>query len=154
MPIHRKFWADSTLLRRSQAHGEPPQAQSDPRGRQPHGLQGIHPHVREKLHPNTSSLPVPHPPSGTISQVVPPGPWGRGGGVCVCCDYHPIHRGVQGPGSSPAPSTPLIDITRIPFLQSHCLPNRHTGRRVVRLGKDHLVPLQTESRALWCFVIF
>lgn len=75
--------------------------------------------------------------------------------MCVCAvTIIPSTEGVQGPGSSSAPSTPLIDITRIPFLQSYCLPNRHTGRRVVRLGKDHLVPLQTESRALWFFFFF
>ena len=104
MLIHRKFWADSTLLRRSQAQGEPPRAQSDPWDRRPHGLQGIHPHVHEKLHPNPSSLPVPHPPSGTSPKWSLLGP---GVGAYMCWDYRPIHRGDPRPRELSCPPYPF-----------------------------------------------
>lgn len=99
MSIHKKFWADSTLLHRPQAHSEPLQAQSDPRGRRPHGIRAfIHMSMKNYIltHPLFLS-----PTPKYISQVVPPRPWG--GGVCAGTIVPSTER-IQGPGYSLLPS--------------------------------------------------
>lgn len=102
MSIHKKFWADSTLLCRSQAHGEPLQAQSDPRGRRPHGLRAFI-HMSMKNYILTHPLFLSPTPKWYISQVVPPRPWD--GGVCVLGLSSRPQRGSKAQGALlPSPS--------------------------------------------------
>ena len=117
MSIHKKFWADSTLLCRSQAHGEPLQAQSDPRGRRPHGLRAFI-HMSMKNYILTHPLFLSPTPKWYISQVVPPRPWD--GGVCAQTPF-PVGPESQGLGlwvtegqakvASPAGSSPIPSVS-------------------------------------------